>query len=279
MRLGIGLLAASALAIGPTAAAAQQADSAPSQTQPRSSGAADPAAVFDLGEIVVLGKAEDQPGVGGAVLTSRQIWTFDRRSLDQAVNLVPGVVSTFDSNGRRNESDVFVRCFGRWQVPLMVDGVRIYLPADNRLDCRRRSTTTRSRTASTHSTIPPTPPSRPRALPQPLRRSRVRGQRRGRRHVRAKQTVKAAAHVRGDVPIEQQFSRPTHPTLGLQEPMQEQSQRTWSFAVEDTVHVTPAVDVVGGVSHDRYHMRSSVRRAGCSSIRRAARMPPTGKGR
>lgn len=43
----------------------------------------------------------------------------------------------FDSNGRRNESDIFVRGFGRWQVPLLVDGVRIYLPADNRLDFSR----------------------------------------------------------------------------------------------------------------------------------------------
>ena len=58
-------------------------------------------------------------------------------SLDQAVNVVPGVVSTFDANGRRNESDIFVRGFGRWQVPLMLDGVRIYLPADNRLDFSR----------------------------------------------------------------------------------------------------------------------------------------------
>ncbi len=50
---------------------------------------------------------------------------------------MPGVISTFDANGRRNESDIFVRGFGRWQVPLMVDGVRIYLPADNRLDFTR----------------------------------------------------------------------------------------------------------------------------------------------
>ena len=40
-------------------------------------------------------------------------------------------------NGRRNESDIFVRGFGRLQVPLSVDGVRIYLPADNRLDFGR----------------------------------------------------------------------------------------------------------------------------------------------
>ena len=87
-----------------------------------------------MGKIVVVGSQEGQPGIGGAVLSSEQIWAFDRKSLDQAVNVVPGVVSTFDANGRRNESDIFVRGFGRWQVPLMVDGVRIYLPADNRLD-------------------------------------------------------------------------------------------------------------------------------------------------
>src|SRR5262249_21745786 len=42
-----------------------------------------------------------------------------------------------ETNGRRNEANVFVRGFDRWQVPLMVDGVRIYLPADNRLDFAR----------------------------------------------------------------------------------------------------------------------------------------------
>ena len=99
--------------------------------------AADEEYVFDLGKIVVVGGPDGQPGVGGVVLSSERIWMFDRKSLDQAVNVVPGVVSTFDSNGRRNESDIFVRGFGRWQVPLMVDGVRIYLPADNRLDFAR----------------------------------------------------------------------------------------------------------------------------------------------
>ncbi len=39
--------------------------------------------------------------------------------------------------GRRNERDVFVRGFDRWRVPLTIDGVRIYLPADNRLDMNR----------------------------------------------------------------------------------------------------------------------------------------------
>jgi len=93
---------------------------------------------FRLGELVyVLGRDPGRPGIGGTVITHDQLRTFDKISLDQAVNIAPGVVSNFDSNGRRNESDIFVRGFGRWQVPLMVDGVRIYLPADNRLDFGR----------------------------------------------------------------------------------------------------------------------------------------------
>lgn len=92
---------------------------------------------FDLGKIVVVGTEGGRPGVGGALLEAEQMWLFDRNSLDQAVNVIPGVSSQFDSNGRRNESDIFVRGFGRWQVPLMLDGVRIYLPADNRLDFAR----------------------------------------------------------------------------------------------------------------------------------------------
>jgi len=93
---------------------------------------------FELGEIVVIGRQpEFLSSVGGTVVTQEQIWTFSRLSLEQAVNLAPGVVSTLDSNGRRNESDIFVRGFGRTQVPLLIDGVRVYLPADNRLDFAR----------------------------------------------------------------------------------------------------------------------------------------------
>ena len=32
---------------------------------------------------------------------------------------------------------IYVRGFNRFQVPLLLDGVRVYLPADNRLDYGR----------------------------------------------------------------------------------------------------------------------------------------------
>lgn len=126
----MALTAASAFAQGPAGGKAGSQSSQPS-TPPADD-------TFTLGEIVyVLGEKPGTPGVGGSVVTREQIQTFERTSLDQAVNVAPGVVSTFNENGRRNESDILVRGFGRQQVPLMVDGVRIYLPADNRLDFAR----------------------------------------------------------------------------------------------------------------------------------------------
>jgi len=44
---------------------------------------------------------------------------------------------SINSSGARAEGDIFVRGFDRFQVPLSVDGVRTYLPADNRIDMNR----------------------------------------------------------------------------------------------------------------------------------------------
>ena len=49
---------------------------------------------------------------------------------------MPGV-TVQNSGGSRNERDILVRGFDRFRVPLYMDGVRIYLPADNRLDFNR----------------------------------------------------------------------------------------------------------------------------------------------
>jgi len=427
-------------AFGTLTVHAQQPESAaPASSSTREQTAGKPTSprdiVFDMGQIVVVGSTDDQPGVGGAVLTDEQIRTFDRRSLDQAVNVVPGVVSTFDANGRRNESDIFVRGFGRWQVPLSVDGVRIYLPADNRLDFARFLTAdvseiqiqkgyasvldgpggmggainlvTRKPTKpfeaeasiwtggrdsaegwngavllgtrqpryyiqgsanysdrnywSLSGNYEPTPGSlQPagRRLSSDTSDSRYNlkagwtpndtdeytfnyikqlgekgaplnvynnppvppnsywrwpywdiqntsflsktqiGQAsylrtkvyyntfqngldafddatyttqsaNGRFHSpyddhaygvsaelgttqRQANTVKAAVHYRRDLHTEQNFNRPTHPTLSSVDPKQERSQYTWSVALEDTFHASPTVDVIGGVSYDRY---------------------------
>ncbi|MET0360523.1 MAG: TonB-dependent receptor, partial [Sphingobium sp.] len=92
---------------------------------------------FTLGQIIVVGpKLEDELTPGSAALNAQAIYAFNRQTLDDAINLIPGVVSS-NSGGSRNERLVFVRGFDRFQVPLSIDGIRVYLPADNRLDYGR----------------------------------------------------------------------------------------------------------------------------------------------
>jgi iron complex outermembrane receptor protein len=74
--------------------------------------------------------------IGGSTVTNEAMYTFNKNTLDQALSIVPGV-SVQQSGNSRNERDVQVRGFDRFRVPLYMDGVRIYLPADNRLDFNR----------------------------------------------------------------------------------------------------------------------------------------------
>ena len=91
---------------------------------------------FTLGQIVVRGQRPEGIDIGAETLTADAIYAFNRNSLDEAANLIPGVVAS-NSGGSRNERLLFVRGFDRFQVPLSIDGIRVYLPADNRLDFGR----------------------------------------------------------------------------------------------------------------------------------------------
>ena len=83
--------------------------------------------IFTLGQIDLI---------GGSTITNEAMWTFNKNSVDQAVSILPGV-TMHNTGGSRNERDIYVRGFDRFRVPLSLDGVRIYLPADNRLDFNR----------------------------------------------------------------------------------------------------------------------------------------------
>lgn len=96
--------------------------------------------VFQLGRILV--RAEGANGgtsgrsISETVVTAEDMRSQNRQLLDDALRTVPGVESS-NFGGQRNERMIYVRGFDRWQVPLSIDGVRIYLPADNRLDYGR----------------------------------------------------------------------------------------------------------------------------------------------
>ena len=74
--------------------------------------------------------------IGGSTITNEAMWTFNKDKLDEALSIIPGV-TVHSAAGSRNERDILVRGFDRFRVPLYMDGVRIYLPYDNRLDFSR----------------------------------------------------------------------------------------------------------------------------------------------
>lgn len=92
--------------------------------------------VFELGQITVTGRREGSIAIGESSVSGEALYTFDRRTLDDAASLIPGVTAG-TTGGSRNERLLFVRGFDRFQVPLLIDGIRVYLPADNRLDFGR----------------------------------------------------------------------------------------------------------------------------------------------
>lgn len=110
----------------PTAATGDAAEF-PIAAEGASGGLNQPVGVFTLGQLDLI---------GGSTITNEAMWTYNKQSLDQALGILPGV-SVNSSGGSRNERSLFVRGFDRFRVPLSIDGVRVYLPADNRLDLAR----------------------------------------------------------------------------------------------------------------------------------------------
>ena len=92
--------------------------------------------VFTLGQITVTDIEAGSNPISYDSLDKEELYDFNRDSLPDALNLVPGMAMTTGS-GKRNESSLSLRGFSRYQVPLTMDGIRLYLPADNRIDFDR----------------------------------------------------------------------------------------------------------------------------------------------
>ncbi|MFC7288810.1 TonB-dependent receptor plug domain-containing protein [Herminiimonas glaciei] len=106
-----------------------------------SSFAAEPANesnVFKLGEINVAGTGSKAPAVGGGSVTREDLDDFNRDTLVDALDLLPGVTTT--GGGQRNERMVTVRGFDSRQVPVFIDGIPIYVPYDGNVDMSRFTT-------------------------------------------------------------------------------------------------------------------------------------------
>lgn len=91
---------------------------------------------FELGTIMVSGTRQPGIDIGATSLSAKAILAFERLTIHEALKLVPGATAS-NSGGWRNERLIFVHGLDRLQLPPSIDGIRIYLPADNRLDFGR----------------------------------------------------------------------------------------------------------------------------------------------
>lgn len=98
------------------------------------------AGTFNLGQIetvTVTAAQVNQPvAMSQSTLSNETLNTFHDTNLNQALDMMPGVAAS-TSGGSRNEQLLFVHGFDRLQTPISIDGIRVYLPADNRLDFGR----------------------------------------------------------------------------------------------------------------------------------------------
>jgi iron complex outermembrane receptor protein len=92
--------------------------------------------VYALGELQVTARSRAGEALGGSVVTGEALRTYNRQTVDQALALIPGANAS-NTGGSRNERIVYVRGFDRFQTTLSIDGVRVFLPADNRIDFAR----------------------------------------------------------------------------------------------------------------------------------------------
>ncbi len=90
---------------------------------------------FQLGEVVVKGEKETEIN---AVVDEKKLENFYRTDVSKALNLLPGV--TLSSVGPRNEAMVYVRGFDLRQVPVLMDGIPVYVPYDGYVDLARFNT-------------------------------------------------------------------------------------------------------------------------------------------
>ncbi len=94
--------------------------------------------IFTLGEIEVTGETERYRTPVDRV-DAEEMENFNRKTLPEALSLVPGVTVT--NVGSRNEKVVYVRGFDQRRVPVFQDGVPIYVPYDRNFDYGRFFTT------------------------------------------------------------------------------------------------------------------------------------------
>ena len=96
--------------------------------------------VFEVGTVIVTGQAAQRPGAQ-SFLTADDLDTYEAARVSEALTLLPGVhPQPGNRGGARNEQTVYVRGFDQSRVPVLLDGIPIYVPYDGYIDLARLPT-------------------------------------------------------------------------------------------------------------------------------------------
>ncbi|MCG5511192.1 TonB-dependent receptor [Ectothiorhodospira sp. A-7Y] len=97
--------------------------------------------IYELGTIHVAPQRQELGGMptdqASSVLTLHEFRHFNRNTVGQALDLLPGIHVSTNS---RNEQVVHVRGFDARQIPLFIDGIPVYVPYDGYIDFNRFTT-------------------------------------------------------------------------------------------------------------------------------------------
>lgn len=92
--------------------------------------------VFVLGRLNASAHDSEGQAIATDVVTAEEMRIANQQTVDQAIDRVAGATAS-NTGGSRNERLIYVRGFDRFQTTLSIDGVRVFLPADNRIDFTR----------------------------------------------------------------------------------------------------------------------------------------------
>ena len=96
---------------------------------------ADSANRFTLGEVTVSSNTTSP--VFNSV-NAAELQSFAKNDVSQALSLLPGI--TLSEVGPRNEAMLYLRGFDLRRVPLLIDGIPVYVPYDGYVDLARFTT-------------------------------------------------------------------------------------------------------------------------------------------
>ncbi len=98
---------------------------------------AESSGVYRLGEIQILSGSQQSEPISAIIIDEEKIKNFGGSSISDSLKYIEGI--TPNLVGNRNEQAVYIRGYDLRQIPILIDGIPIYIPFDGYMDLARIS--------------------------------------------------------------------------------------------------------------------------------------------